>query len=193
MPFEIYIPMTYITVQHKYQADLQVKALLKADIYQFSIREKKELAKEVREILEKPLDTVDKSPQEKPDNIEYNKGHKTRFKVLEYIRRHPGCNNKKLSDCLKLSTPAISWHLKELIEKEMIIAEGDNRQKQYYMWDRYKRQSRYKKETEYCQATHKDAKPHDPDEKVCLACGLKHKEPGDICPECGEAAKSKSK
>ncbi len=52
-------------------------------------------------------------------------------KILDLILIQPGISNKEIADRLHLKRNSVHWHLRQLLEAEMVVSRWDGRSMNY--------------------------------------------------------------
>ncbi len=96
--------------------------LIGAKVYFMRYWEKEEGEAVAEKVIELPL------PKIRPTEL---KG--TRRKILGYIEKNPGCNNKEITDVFKISAQMSSKHVLNLIMDELVREERTGKEKKLFI------------------------------------------------------------
>lgn len=66
----------------------------------------------------------------------------TRKKIFEYVQSHPGCHFRAIYRDMKLPTGVVSYHLKYLENKEMMVSKKSAGYRRYYIRDAIKKEDK---------------------------------------------------
>jgi predicted transcriptional regulator len=53
--------------------------------------------------------------------------NETKAKIFCYLRYSPGSSRKLISDRLGISGPAVTWHMRQLVNDQIVIAKTDGK------------------------------------------------------------------